>query len=275
MSPFDTRPLSWYESWIIEDANGQGRRAERKREEARKLEEAIDSGHFNADTLQEIIQILDHESLCYEPVHEPRSSISHTPPTSAFGANWTSAILNKLSKCLVPAINSSSHFERELQCRALISALALLRAQGVNAFEIGQYDRLLNQFKSRFQDLRRLPSATRDGPFTREKFRQFQSSYLLCSGAEYATYFERAEPIFITALLRLTDLFYIGASTAILVHTVCENPQMSMMTSQHSHLAREASPAPYQEPYVKSTVLSSRFGGGRMKTTKRCLSCRS
>ena len=220
MSSFDTRPLSWYESWIIEDANGEGGRAERKREEVRKLEDAIDSGDYGSDTLQEIIQLLDHECLCHE-VRDPRFPISCNPPTTALRTNWTSHFLNKLSDCLVQAISPSSHFERELQSRALISALALLRAQDVNAFQVSQYDRLLEQFKNRFQDLRRLQPAARDGLFTREKFRQFQSSYLLCSGAEYATYFERAEPIFITALLRLTDLFYIGVSTTILAHTVC------------------------------------------------------
>jgi hypothetical protein len=220
MSSFDKRPLSWYESWIIEDANSEGGRAERKREEAKKLESVIDSGDYDSDTLQKIIQLLDHECLCYE-VQDPLMSPPCNPPTIALGKNWTSNILNKLSNCLIQAINPSSHFERELQSRALISALALLRAQNVKAFENNQYDRLLNQFKNRFQDLRRLQPAARDGPFTQEKFRQFQSSYLLCSGAEYMTYFERAEPIFITAMLRLTDLFYIGASTAILAVTVC------------------------------------------------------
>src|ERR1700722_13016307 len=172
MSSFDKRPLSWYESWIIEDANGEGGRAKRKREEAQKLEEAIGSGHYDSDTLQEIIQLLDDECLRYEHVHDPPLPISCNPPTSALGTNWTSNILNKLSKCLVQAISPPSHFERELQSRALISTLALLRAQGVNAFETSQYGLLLNQFKSRFQDLRRLRPAARDGPFTRERFRQ-------------------------------------------------------------------------------------------------------
>jgi hypothetical protein len=214
MSSFDKRLLSWYESWIIEDVSSEVGRAEKKREEARKLENAIDSCDYGSDTLQEIIQLLDHETLCYE-VHDPRLR-----PTIALRKSWTPNILNKLSDCLVQAISFSSHFERELQSRALISTLALLRAQGVKAFEKSQYDQLLDRFKTRFQDLRNLQPAARDGLFTLERFRQFQSSYLLCSGAEYATYFERAEPIFITALLRLTDLFYIGASTAILVHTV-------------------------------------------------------
>lgn len=235
MSSFNKRPLSWYESWIIEDANNEGGRAERKWEEARKLEEAIDSGHHDSDTLQEIIQLLDHECLCYGPIHDPSNR-----PTSALGTNWTSTILNKLSNCLVQAISPSSHFERELQSRALISTLTLLRAQDVNAFEAKQYDRLLNQFKSRFQDLRNLQPVFRDGMFTREKFRQFQSSYLLCLGAEYARYFRRAEPIFITAVSRLTDLLYIGASTAILVHTVCS--LVFMMNLDYTTLtpAREA-----------------------------------
>jgi hypothetical protein len=215
MSSFDKRPLSWYESWIVEGATSEVDRAGKKREEAGRLESAIDSGHYGSDTLQEIIQLLDHECLCYE-IHDPRLA-----PTTALGKNWTARILNKLSDCLIQAISPSSHFEHELQSRALISALALLRAQGVSAFVISQYDRVFDQLKNRFQDLRRLQLTARDGPFTREKFRQFQSSYLLCSGAEYATYFERAEPVLIGALLRLTDLFYIGASTAILVHTVC------------------------------------------------------
>ena len=215
MSLFDRRLLSWYESWIIEDATSEVSRAEKKRAEAGRLESAIDSGHYDSDTLQAIIQLLDHECLCYE-VHDPRSA-----PTIALGKNWTSKFLNKLSDCLVQAISPSSHFERELQSRALISTLALLRAQGVSGFEISQYDRVLDQFKNRSQDLRRLQLTARDGPFTREKFRQFQSSYLLCSGAEYVTYFERVEPVLIRGLLRLADLFYIGASTAILVHTVC------------------------------------------------------
>ena len=213
MSSFNKR-LTRYESWIIEDANDESGRAKRKLEEANKLEEEIDRGHHGSDTLQDIIQLLDHECLCYVPIHDSNR------PTRALRTTWTSTILNKLSSCLVQAISPSSHFERELQSRALISALMLLRAQDVDAFQVKQYDLLLNQFKSRFQDLRNLQPVSRDGMFTREKFRQFQSSYLLCSGAEYARYFKRAEPLFITAVSRLTELLYIGASTAVLVHTV-------------------------------------------------------
>jgi hypothetical protein len=213
---FNKRLLLWYESWIIEGANDEGGRAERKWEEAQKLEQAIDSTHHGSDTLQKIIQLFDHECLCYGTIHDPSNR-----PTRALRTNWTSTILNKLSNCLIQAISPSSHFERELQSRALISTLALLRAQDVNAFEAKQYDRLFNQFKDRFQDLRNVQPVSRDGPFTQEKFRQIQSSYLLCSGAEYAKYFRRAEPIFITALSRLTDLLYVGASTAIWAHTVC------------------------------------------------------
>jgi hypothetical protein len=232
MSLFEGRPLSWYESWIIEGADGEGGRAKRK-EEAKKLEKAIDSSDYNSNTLQEIIQLLDHECLCYEP-------ISDNPPTSVLGTNWTSAILNKLSECLVRAISPSSHFERELQSRALISTLALLRAQDVRALEVNQYDLLFNQFKSRFQDLQRLGSGSQSGPFTREKFRKFQSSYLLCSGAEYATYFERAEPILITTLSRLINFIYVGASATILAHTV--SSLVSLMNLDYITLtpAREA-----------------------------------
>jgi hypothetical protein len=228
-----SRLLSWCESWIIEDASREGSRAERKRDETRRMQNAIESGCYDSDTLQNIIQLLDHECLCCEPSHDPELPIT----TSGLGTNWTSTILNQLSNRLVQAISPMSHFERELQSRALISALALLHAQDVNAFERSQYDLLFDQFKSRFQDLRMLRPASRDSPFTREKFRQFQSSYLLCSGAEYATCFRRAEPILITSLLRLADLFYVAASTAISVQTVCSLvPMMNLdyMTDTHT-----------------------------------------
>jgi hypothetical protein len=123
MSSSEKRSLSWYESWIIEGADGEGGRAKRKKDEAKKLEKAIDSRDYNSNTLQEIIQLLDHECLC-------------NPPTSVLGINWTFTILNKFSECLVRAIGPSSHFERELQSRVLISTFALFRAQDVNALEV-------------------------------------------------------------------------------------------------------------------------------------------
>jgi len=91
-------------------------------------------------------------------------------------------LIRQLSQCLVRSINPASHYERELQSIVVLSALALLRTQGMTALQVDFYDLLLTQFNARFKDLWGVP----DGPesFSTEVFRKGQSSYFLCLGAQ-------------------------------------------------------------------------------------------
>jgi len=214
-----TRPRAWYEGWMVGDVQTEAERAGRKRDVAGELVRVIAEGHFDSETLQEMILLLDHECLCFEPVQDP--SIAEQPPSSALKTPSADKILDTLEECLVRSIGPTSHFERELQARALMSALALLHGQGVRAFASDRYEKLRDKFRKLFEDLQW--SRIR-GPFSREKYRQFQCAYLLCSASEYANYFGRAQPRTVTALSRLTNLLFAGASVtavAITVRFIC------------------------------------------------------
>ena len=70
MSGLDRRPLPWLEGWILEYADPANPQANRKQEVARELLEAIEKGDYNAQTLQRLIQVLDHECLCFESAQD-------------------------------------------------------------------------------------------------------------------------------------------------------------------------------------------------------------
>jgi hypothetical protein len=214
-------PPSTYEGWMVGDMST----ADTRRDEVfqrqglvRDLEKTIEEGQFSADHLREMIKILDHEYLCVELEQQHFQDYPELP-IRALGAQWTLRILVKLSECLVHSINDSSHFERELQSRAISSALTLLRAYRVEAIHVQQYDALYARLGARFQDLQW--QRTRSGLFTRERFRQFQCSYLLCSGAEYARQFRRAQPLVANVISRLVNVLFAGIFIAVPSATVC------------------------------------------------------
>jgi hypothetical protein len=217
-----SRPNSWYRSWMVVDGENAEERDAKRREVAKELREAVETHHYDSQTLEEIVQVLDHEILCSRPtVNEleddirtyrngedlrPRDlSVLCTPGIDHF--------LTTLSDCLVRSINKSSHYERELQSRSLISALALLRAQRVESHQTDHYDLLRSRFEERFRDLQWQRKLS--GPFTREKFRHFQCSYLLCAGAEYAKMFGRARPHAVSVLSRAVDVALLGVSITL------------------------------------------------------------
>lgn len=206
---------------MVEDENAESGRGGRK-QAADQLLRDIESGHYDSKTLQEFIQILDHECLCYESTQIEDVAIPQISLIRAFTSHWTDAALEKLSGPIIRPINSASHFERELQARGLLSALALLRAQGVGSFRPSDYDRLRNQFKDRFRDFQL--QRTQAEQFSKEKFRQLQCLYLISSAAEYANHFERAEPPLITLLSRLTNLMFAAASVGAVGATVSYCP---------------------------------------------------
>lgn len=207
---------------VVEGGDAEERDTKRW-EVAKELRDAVDTRHYDSQTLEEIIQVLDHEILCSRPKvneDEVRSYLSGADlrprDPSVLCTPWTDDLLKTLSDCLIRSISSSSHYERELQSRSLISTLALLRAQRVESHQTDYYDLLRTRFKERFRDLQWQRNLSGDsGLLTREKFRHVQCSYLLCAGAEYAKLFQRARPFAVSALSRAVDVALLGISIAL------------------------------------------------------------
>lgn len=216
MSGLDRRPLSWFKGWILEDTDPTNPQANRKQEVARELLEAIDKGDYNAQTLQRLIQVLDHECLCFECAQD--DTVPQGLPSVALNSTWTSKAFRQLLERRIDSISATSHFERELLFRSILSAFALLRAQKVGYFRSEDFTKLRQQFRNQHQDLEW--QRIRSGPFTTAKFRQFQAACLLCSSAEHAKFIGRAEPLLVTAISRFARILFTGAPLAALAATV-------------------------------------------------------
>lgn len=176
------------------------------------LQSAIQGHAYDSQTLEEIILILDHECLCRKSEdgclgRNITNLLQHRLETS-----HTDELIVQISACLVRSINPASHYICELQARALVSALALLHAQGVRALQAEFHESLRAQFNSRFQDLLGLPDGS--DIFSVEIYRRVQCSYFLCLGAEYAKQFVQARPIVLTVLSRAVSLILVGISIA-------------------------------------------------------------
>jgi hypothetical protein len=204
---------------VVEGGDAKERDTKRW-EVAKELRDVVGTRQYDSQTLEEIIQVLDHEILSSRPkVNEDEVRLYQIPTDlqprneSVLYTPWTDELLKTLSDCLIRSINSSSHYERELQSRSLISTLALLRAQGVESHQTDYYDLLRSRFEDRFRDLQFQRKLT--GPLTREKFRHVQCSYLLCAGAEYAKFFQRARPFAVSALSRAVDVAFLVISIAL------------------------------------------------------------
>jgi hypothetical protein len=219
MSGLDRRPLSWLEGWILEDTDPTKPQANRKQEVARELLEAIEKGDYNAQTLQRLIQVLDHECLCLECAQD--DTVPQGLPGVALNSTWTSKAFRQLLERRINSISTTSHFERELLFRSILSALALLRAQKVGYFRSEDFTKLRQQFRNQHQDLEW--QRIRSGSFTVAKFRQFQAACLLCSSAEHAKVIGRAEPLLVTAMSTLARILFAGAPLAALAATVGVN----------------------------------------------------
>src|SRR2546423_6155288 len=216
MPVLDKRSWSWFEGWILADTDPTNPRANRKQEVARELLEAIEKGDYNAQTLQRLIQVLDHECLCFESAQG--DTVPQGSASVALNSTWTNKAFQQLLECRINSISTSSHFERELLYRSILSAVALLRAQRVGYFRSEGFTKLRQQFRNQYKDLEW--QRIRSGPFTIAKFRQFQAAYLLCSSAEHAKFIRRAEPLLVTAVSRLAHILFAGAPLAALVASV-------------------------------------------------------
>ena len=176
-----------------------------------ELLKAVQDHQFNSHTLEEIVLILDHECLCWKYQNGQDILAGHDANAlrPLLDTSQTDELTIQLSACLVRSINNSSHYERELQSKALLSAVALLHAQGVRALQSGFHDSLRQQFIARFQDLHGVPEGR---VFSADTFRILQCSYYLCLGAEYAKRFTRAEPIIVSVVSYAINVLVVASS---------------------------------------------------------------
>ena len=141
-------------------------------------------------------QVLDHErslveALIYNGRWEDRSMVC------SLKVPWISHLLTRLSASLVLAISTSTQLDRVLQARIFLSALALLRAHGVDGFQPAFQDALRTHIEGRHRDSVLQRSMSQFGP---AKFRAFHTSFLLCLAREYARSFTRDESRLVTGL---------------------------------------------------------------------------
>ena len=177
-----------------------------------ELQTAIQDHQFDSETLEDIILILRHECLCWRfetdgnlSAGQVAGALRHTLETSR-----TNQLVVQLSDCLVKSINPSSHCERELQSKALLSALALLCAQGVQALQATFHDDLRARLAARFQDLQGVPG--QEAVFSTESVRKVQCGYYLCLCSEYARHFRKAEPVVVSVVSSVVNLLVVAAS---------------------------------------------------------------
>jgi hypothetical protein len=211
------RPAEWYAGWMNFSDDGKSELAiTNRRKEADDLLKNIQDGHFDADTLEELTEVLDHEIFYLETPEnrtnqQRRSSIALQKP-------WTGKLVTELARCLFQTIYPESYYERELQFRALFSTLVLQRAQGTEARQVDHYEELLGQFQKGHKDLQWQKPWS--GDFTKQRFRKYQCSYMLVSIAEYAKNFRREEPVVVDLLSRALKLLIAGGSLALTAATV-------------------------------------------------------
>src|SRR5204862_3144055 len=106
-------------------------------EEADKLLSNIDKDRFSAETLAGLTKVLDHECLCLETINCNQDQ--YPQKARALWIPWTAKLVEKLSDWLNTSIWPEVHFQRELQLRALLSALALQLAHNTAALKSNNY----------------------------------------------------------------------------------------------------------------------------------------
>ncbi|KAI9805098.1 MAG: hypothetical protein M1825_000932 [Sarcosagium campestre] len=201
------RPRDWYKGWTI-----GGNASSVRKSVGEELLDAVEKKRVDSQTLAELMMIIDFEFVCQR--YEDRAE-SESETGAALTRAWTSRLMKDLSECLIDTINDTSHFERELQSRSLLSGLSLLRAFGVEQMQNDYFELLRNNFEKRSQDLAWQRTIRQDPrTFTRAKFRRVQCSYLLSCAAEYAKHFQRAQPIGMTALMTFINLAFFGVTVA-------------------------------------------------------------
>jgi hypothetical protein len=197
------RPSSWYASWMI--GTSQAPATTRRNAIARELLQAIKDHDYDSQSLEEVILLIDHEYLCrkLEDSEESKDKFKSTIRVPVIGD-----FADHLSSCLVTLVYPSSYSERELQCRALLSVLALLQLHGVRAQQTDSQAKWQGQLNRRFQELVWLPAEP--AAFSAEIFHKAQCAYLLSLGAAYTQTFIKAEPKSTAGVAVAVDVMQLG-----------------------------------------------------------------
>ena len=208
-SAISTRLLRYPDcsEWMVGDC------AEARRRYAGNLLQAIIGNDYNAGTLEQTLRLLDHDNLCLTLSNSSDRLITGSEGTAALQRPFVESLLLKTSQRLIHGVMVTSHLERELQSRIILSSISLLHAHGVKEVEAGFFDTLRRQVQDRYRDLKwqRKPSKS----LSEEGFRRFQCSYLLCSCAAYASKeFVRAEPLSAIVLTRVISAVTIAFDVA-------------------------------------------------------------
>ena len=209
------RPLTWFASWMIGDVA-----APRRAKVADELRQALESGHWDQQSLEELVYLLSHELLCreyYEQLgREAEESGQRLHLSSravvALEREWTTKFFIEFSSCLFSTITPSSYYERELQARGLVVCLELLRSQGARKLDHRFSATITSAFERLFQSSQW--QRAWGAPLSKEVFHQYQSSYLLCFGAEYANYFRSDRPLILELIEKGVNLTSVASSMA-------------------------------------------------------------
>jgi hypothetical protein len=191
--------------------------AQNRREEADKLLRKIKAGHLNADTFEVLIQILDYECLHLKPITQDDLPRRRQSDSVALQPSWTDRLVTILASCMCQGTRPTSYYEREVQYRALLSALALVEAQGAKSFQVDHYDTLQRQFGQGHKDLQwqQVPPTE----FSTEKYRIYNCHFLLVTIVEYAKNFKRDKPAIAEILDRAMNMLLVGSTIALAAST--------------------------------------------------------
>lgn len=184
------KPLSWYENLMI--GTPQESATSTRQQVAVGLLDVIKNNSYTSQTLEQTLLVVDHECLCRE-LESTNSPASRDRFQSTIGIAAIGDFADHLSSCLVRYINPPSHIDRELQCRALLSVLALLHLHGVQALQADAHTKWRSQINDRYQDLVWLPREPTG--LSPETYHKVQCAHLLSvAAAYYAQQFVKAEP---------------------------------------------------------------------------------
>jgi len=217
MSRLIKRPKEWYAGWMtVDDADKNEITIRNRRQVAQELLQNVQEGHFDADTLEELNQVVDHECYYLKTLNKTKGQVQRN--SKALDIPWTAKLFEELSCCLFQTIYPESYYERELQFRAMFSALILQRAQGIEGIQVDHHDEMRRLFQKGHKDLQWQKPWS--GNFSKERFRKYQCSYVLVAISEYAKNFRREEPQIINILSSAIEIIAAGASIAIASTTV-------------------------------------------------------
>lgn len=186
------RDPAWYSKWMFEDVGF-------RRKVLEQLRQAITSRNFDDQTAAELQQLLDHEYLSIQ-YGRPQVLLRNGAPDRYITESWTAELLDQIPQCIVQPVSGPSPVEKEILCRALLSTLNLIRAQGA----IQNPDAYCRQLYSHFEyELRNLqPQGGKNTPkLTSDYFRIVQCSFLLRVALDYAQMLISPLPEFITRSL--------------------------------------------------------------------------